>query len=104
MEHIYPNRFTHIAELCRMGANITLEGPCATIRGKTPLSGAPVVATDLRAGACLYLAALAAEGESLIQHVHHVDRGYENFNEKLRHIGASVQCENGGEGHAEKEI
>jgi UDP-N-acetylglucosamine 1-carboxyvinyltransferase len=101
-ENIYPDRFTHVDELRRMGADISMEGSRAVIRGVTQLSGAPVVIPDLRAGACLYLAALVANGESRIQGVHHVDRGYENFDEKLKQIGAVLQreevaCEDGCE-------
>ncbi|MDR2677688.1 MAG: UDP-N-acetylglucosamine 1-carboxyvinyltransferase [Puniceicoccales bacterium] len=92
-ENIYPNRFTHIGELQRMGANISTDGPQAIIRGATQLSGTSVIIPDLRAGACLYLAALIAKGESLIYGVHHVDRGYENFDEKLKQIGAVLQRE-----------
>ncbi|MDR0727647.1 MAG: UDP-N-acetylglucosamine 1-carboxyvinyltransferase [Puniceicoccales bacterium] len=92
-ENIYPNRFIHVDELRRMGANVSLKGPRAIIRGVTQLSGAQVVIPDLRAGACLYLAALVAKGESLIRGVHHVDRGYENFDEKLKKIGAVLQRE-----------
>jgi UDP-N-acetylglucosamine 1-carboxyvinyltransferase len=93
LENIYPNRFTHIDELRRMGANISMEGPRAIIRGITQLSGASALIPDLRAGACLYLAALVANGESLIRGVHHVDRGYENFDEKLKKIGAVLHRE-----------
>jgi UDP-N-acetylglucosamine 1-carboxyvinyltransferase len=90
-ERVYPGRFSHVAELERMGARILLEGSSAIVRGPTRLSGAPVTATDLRGGACLYLAALAAEGESSVYGTGHVDRGYENFEEKLRTLGAEVE-------------
>ncbi|MDR2030036.1 MAG: UDP-N-acetylglucosamine 1-carboxyvinyltransferase [Puniceicoccales bacterium] len=92
-ERVYPSRFSHVAELERMGGHILLEGPSAIVRGPTKLSGAPVTATELRGGACLYMAALAAEGESVIRGVEHVDRGYENFDAKLRSIGAVVERE-----------
>jgi UDP-N-acetylglucosamine 1-carboxyvinyltransferase len=99
-ERVYPQRFIYIGELCRMGAQIILEGASAIVKGKTPLSGAPVMAPDLRSGACLYLAALAARGESLIHRVYHVDRGYECLDEKLRAIGAVLQRETMANGTA----
>ncbi|MDR3117260.1 MAG: UDP-N-acetylglucosamine 1-carboxyvinyltransferase [Puniceicoccales bacterium] len=90
-ERVYPNRFAHVAELERMGAHILLEGSSAIVRGPTRLSGAPVTATELRGGACLYLAALAADGESTVYGAGHVARGYENFEGKLRALGAEVE-------------
>ena len=78
-ERIYPNRFMHVPELQRMGASISIEGPSAIIKGSTPLSGAPVMASDLRASAALVIAALAAEGTTWIQRIYHLDRGYERF-------------------------
>jgi UDP-N-acetylglucosamine 1-carboxyvinyltransferase len=104
VEHIYPNRFAHIVELQRMGAVISMDGPRAIIRGVTQLSGAKMVIPDLRAGACLYMAALLANGESLIHGVHHVDRGYENFDEKLKKIGAVLQREEVERTNGGKEI
>jgi UDP-N-acetylglucosamine 1-carboxyvinyltransferase len=90
-ERVYPHRFAHLGELERMGAAIALEGQSAIVKGPRKLTGARTVAADLRGGACLYLAALAAEGESTIQNVHHVDRGYEGFEEKLRSLGAVIE-------------
>jgi UDP-N-acetylglucosamine 1-carboxyvinyltransferase len=90
-ENIFENRFMHAQELVRMGANIKIEGSRAIIRGKTPLSAAAVLASDLRASASLVLAALVAEGESIIDRVYHIDRGYENIEEKLRGVGAQIR-------------
>jgi UDP-N-acetylglucosamine 1-carboxyvinyltransferase len=102
-ERIYPDRFMHIDELRRMGASISMEGSRAVIHGGVGLSGATVEISDLRAGACLYLAALVADGESLIRGVHHVDRGYENFDEKLKKLGAVLQREKvAGDDYREK--
>ncbi len=90
-ENIFENRFMHVSELARMGANIRVEGRTATVRGKTPLSSAAVMASDLRASASLVLAALVAEGETIIDRVYHIDRGYERIEEKLRGVGAQVK-------------
>ena len=90
-ENIFENRFMHAQELLRMGANIKIEGRRAVVRGKTPLSGAAVLASDLRASASLVLAALVAEGETIIDRVYHIDRGYENIEEKLRGVGAQIR-------------
>ena len=90
-ENIFENRFMHAQELQRMGANIKIEGSRAIVRGKTPLSGAAVQASDLRASASLVLAALVAEGETIIDRVYHIDRGYENIEEKLRGVGAQIR-------------
>jgi len=90
-ENIFENRFMHAQELLRMGANIEIEGSRAIVRGKTPLSGAAVQASDLRASASLVLAALVAEGETIIDRVYHIDRGYENIEEKLRGVGAQIR-------------
>lgn len=90
-ENIFENRFMHAQELLRMGANIKIEGSRAIVRGKTPLSGAAVLASDLRASASLVLAALVAEGETIIDRVYHIDRGYENIEEKLRSVGAQIR-------------
>ncbi|MGH9498477.1 MAG: UDP-N-acetylglucosamine 1-carboxyvinyltransferase [Terriglobales bacterium] len=90
-ENIFENRFMHAQELQRMGANIKIEGSRAIVRGKTPLSGAAVLASDLRASASLVLAALVAEGETIIDRVYHIDRGYENIEEKLRGVGAQIR-------------
>jgi UDP-N-acetylglucosamine 1-carboxyvinyltransferase len=90
-ENIFENRYMHAQELVRMGANIKIEGPRAVVRGVTPLSGAAVLASDLRASASLVLAALVAEGETIIDRVYHIDRGYERIEEKLRSVGAQIR-------------
>jgi len=90
-ETIFENRFQHVLELQRMGADIQLEGNTAIIKGIERLTAAPVMATDLRASAGLVLAGLAAEGETLVDRIYHVDRGYERIEEKLRQVGASIQ-------------
>jgi UDP-N-acetylglucosamine 1-carboxyvinyltransferase len=90
-ETIFENRFTHVPELCRMGADITVHGASAIVRGVPGLSGAPVMATDLRASVSLVLAGLAAEGETEITRVYHLDRGYERLEEKLSACGADVE-------------
>ncbi len=90
-ENIFENRFMHAQELVRMGANIRIEGARAVVRGQTPLSGAAVQASDLRASASLVLAALVAEGETIIDRVYHIDRGYERIEEKLRGVGAQIR-------------
>ena len=90
-ENIFENRFMHAQELVRMGANIKIEGRRAIVRGKTPLSAAAVLASDLRASASLVLAALVAEGETIIDRVYHIDRGYERIEEKLRGVGAQMK-------------
>jgi len=89
-ETIFENRFQHVLELQRMGADIHLEGHTAIIRGVDSLSAAPVMATDLRASAGLVLAGLAARGETLVDRIYHVDRGYERIEEKLRQLGATI--------------
>ena len=90
-ENIFENRFMHAQELVRMGANVKIEGRRAIVRGNTPLSGAAVLASDLRASASLVLAALVAEGETIIDRVYHIDRGYERIEEKLRGVGAEIR-------------
>jgi UDP-N-acetylglucosamine 1-carboxyvinyltransferase len=90
-ENIFENRFMHAQELLRMGANIKIEGRRAVVRGKTPLSAAAVLASDLRASASLVLAALVADGETIIDRVYHIDRGYEHIEEKLRAVGAQIK-------------
>jgi UDP-N-acetylglucosamine 1-carboxyvinyltransferase len=90
-ETIFENRFMHVAELRRMGANITVEGSAATVKGIKRLKGAPLMATDLRASASLVVAALAAEGETIIHRIYHLDRGYEKIEEKLPRIGAHIK-------------
>ena len=90
-ENIFENRFMHAQELVRMGANIKIEGRRAIVRGKTPLSAAAVLASDLRASASLVLAALVADGETIIDRVYHIDRGYEHIEEKLKGVGAEIR-------------
>jgi UDP-N-acetylglucosamine 1-carboxyvinyltransferase len=90
-ENIFENRYMHAQELVRMGANINIEGRCAVVRGKASLSGAAVLASDLRASASLVLAALVADGETIIDRVYHIDRGYERIEEKLRSVGAQIR-------------
>jgi len=89
-ETIFENRFMHVNELLRLGADIHIDGPRARVRGVERLSGAPVMATDLRASACLVLAGLVAEGETTINRVYHLDRGYEYIERKLSALGARV--------------
>ncbi|HHN64016.1 MAG TPA: UDP-N-acetylglucosamine 1-carboxyvinyltransferase [Nitrospirae bacterium] len=90
-ETIFENRFMHVAELKRMGADITIEGSIATVKGVKALKGAPVMATDLRASASLVLAGLAAEGETLVDRIYHLDRGYERLDDKLKTLGARIE-------------
>ncbi len=92
-EKVYPDRFMHIAELNRMGANILREGPHAIIQGVKQLSGAPVMASDLRASAALVLAGLVAKGKTDISRIYHLDRGYEKLEDKLSSLGASIKRE-----------
>ena len=91
VETVFENRFMHVHELQRMGANIELDGNTAVVRGVKKLNGAPVMATDLRASACLVLAGLIAEGETLIDRIYHIDRGYDCIDEKLALIGANIK-------------
>ncbi len=90
-ENIFENRFMHVQELVRMGANIKVDGSAATVRGPSPLSAAAVMCSDLRASASLVLAALVADGESILDRVYHMDRGYEHIEEKLQGVGAQIQ-------------
>jgi UDP-N-acetylglucosamine 1-carboxyvinyltransferase len=90
-ETIFENRFMHVNELLRLGADIQVEGHTAIVRGAERLSGAPVMATDLRASASLILAGLLAEGDTTIDRIYHLDRGYENIEEKLGALGASIR-------------
>jgi len=90
-ETIFENRYMHIGELLRMGADIRVEGRQAIVRGRTPLAGANVLASDLRASACLVLAGLAAEGETIVDRIYHLDRGYEKIEEKLKAVGADIR-------------
>jgi UDP-N-acetylglucosamine 1-carboxyvinyltransferase len=90
-ENIFENRFMHVQELNRMGANISVQGRTGTVRGKSPLQSAAVMCSDLRASASLVLAALVADGESILDRVYHMDRGYERIEEKLRGVGAQIR-------------
>jgi UDP-N-acetylglucosamine 1-carboxyvinyltransferase len=90
-ERIFESRFMHVSELARLGAEISIEGPSAIIKGGRPLSGAPVMASDLRASAALVLAGLAAQGTTQVNRIYHLDRGYEKIDEKLRHLGGRIR-------------
>ena len=90
-ESIFENRFMHVPELCRMGADINVHGSSAIIRGVPELSGAPLMATDLRASVSLVLAGLAAKGETIVNRVYHLDRGYERVEDKLAACGADIE-------------
>ncbi|WP_439534228.1 UDP-N-acetylglucosamine 1-carboxyvinyltransferase [Polymorphobacter sp.] len=90
-ETIFENRYMHVPELARMGADITVRGRSAVVRGTASLTGAPVMATDLRASMSLIIAGLAAEGETVVNRVYHLDRGYERLEEKLQAVGADIE-------------
>ena len=90
-ERIFESRFMHVSELSRLGADIEIEGPSAIVKGGRPLSGAPVMASDLRASAALVIAGLAAKGTTQVNRIYHLDRGYENMDGKLRSLGARIQ-------------
>jgi UDP-N-acetylglucosamine 1-carboxyvinyltransferase len=90
-ERIFESRFMHVSELCRLGADIEIEGPSAIVKGGKPLSGAPVMASDLRASAALVIAGLAARGTTQVNRVYHIDRGYEDIDGKLRKLGARIE-------------
>jgi UDP-N-acetylglucosamine 1-carboxyvinyltransferase len=90
-ETVFENRFMHAHELQRLGANIQLEGNTAVVQGVPQMSGAPIMATDLRASACLVLAGLVAKGDTIVDRVYHIDRGYENIEEKLGVLGAKIR-------------
>jgi UDP-N-acetylglucosamine 1-carboxyvinyltransferase len=90
-ETVFENRFMHVHELHRLGADIRLEGNTAIIQGVESMTGAPIMATDLRASACLVLAGLAATGDTTVDRVYHIDRGYENIEEKLSTLGAKIR-------------
>jgi UDP-N-acetylglucosamine 1-carboxyvinyltransferase len=90
-ETIFENRFMHVQELARFGARIKLDGEQATIEGVDRLKGAPVMATDLRASVSLVIAALAAEGETMVNRVYHLDRGFERLEDKLSACGAAIE-------------
>jgi UDP-N-acetylglucosamine 1-carboxyvinyltransferase len=91
VETIFENRYMHVQELRRMGADIDIDGHTAIVRGVPKLSGATVMATDLRASASLVIAGLAAEGETLVDRIYHLDRGYDQMEVKLRALGANIQ-------------
>jgi UDP-N-acetylglucosamine 1-carboxyvinyltransferase len=93
VEQVFENRFMHVPELQRLGADISVSGRSAHIRGVPRLMGAPVMATDLRASAGLIVAALAAEGDTVVNRVYHIDRGYERIEAKLRALGAEIERE-----------
>ena len=90
-ERIFESRFMHVSELARLGAEIEIEGPSAIVKGGKPLSGAPVMASDLRASAALVIAGLAAKGTTQVNRVYHLDRGYENIDGKLKQLGARIE-------------
>jgi UDP-N-acetylglucosamine 1-carboxyvinyltransferase len=92
-ERVFENRFMHVPELLRMGADISLSGRAAHVRGVPRLAGAQVMATDLRASAGLIVAALASEGDTVVHRVYHIDRGYERIEDKLRGLGAAIHRE-----------
>jgi UDP-N-acetylglucosamine 1-carboxyvinyltransferase len=94
-ERIFESRFMHVSELARLGADIAIEGPSAIVKGGRPLSGAPVMASDLRASAALVIAGLAARGVTQVNRVYHIDRGYENIDGKLRLLGARIERKEG---------
>lgn len=90
-ERIFENRFMHVPELCRLGADIAIEGPSCIVKGGQPLSGAPMMASDLRASAALVIAGLAVKGTTQVSRIYHLDRGYEKLDEKLKKLGARVE-------------
>jgi UDP-N-acetylglucosamine 1-carboxyvinyltransferase len=90
-ERIFESRFMHVSELARLGAEISIEGPSAIVKGGAKLSGAPVMASDLRASAALVIAGMAAQGATQVNRIYHLDRGYEKIDAKLRHLGARIQ-------------
>ena len=90
-ERIFESRFMHVSELARLGADIEIEGPSAIVKGGKPLSGAPVMASDLRASAALVIAGMAAKGTTQVNRIYHLDRGYEKMDEKLKKLGARIQ-------------
>ena len=91
VETIFENRFMHVQELRRLGAQIDVEGNTSVVRGVDHLEGATVMATDLRASACLVIAGLVAQGETVIDRIYHLDRGYEHIESKLSQLGANIR-------------
>ena len=91
VETVFENRFMHVQEMNRMGADIEVQGNTAICRGVESLTGAPVMATDLRASASLVIAGLAAEGDTTVDRIYHIDRGYECIEEKLQSLGATIR-------------
>jgi UDP-N-acetylglucosamine 1-carboxyvinyltransferase len=90
-ERIFESRFMHVSELARLGADVAIEGSSAIVRGGKPLSGAPVMASDLRASAALVIAGLVAKGTTQVKRIYHLDRGYEHLDEKLKKLGARIE-------------
>jgi UDP-N-acetylglucosamine 1-carboxyvinyltransferase len=90
-ETIFENRFMHVNELVRLGANIQIDGKVSVVQGVPKLSGATVMATDLRASASLVIAGLVAEGETIVDRIYHLDRGYDRMEAKLRNVGAQIE-------------
>ena len=90
-ESVFENRFMHVNELLRMGADVTIAGNSAVVQGVANLLGAPVMATDLRASACLVVAGLAARGDTVVSRIYHLDRGYEAIEKKLTALGAEIR-------------
>jgi UDP-N-acetylglucosamine 1-carboxyvinyltransferase len=90
-ERIFESRFMHVSELARLGAEVAIEGPSAIVKGGRKLSGAPVMASDLRASAALVIAGMAASGSTQVNRIYHLDRGYEKIDEKLRKLGARIK-------------
>ena len=90
-ERIFESRFMHVSELARLGTEIAIEGPSAIVKGGRPMSGAPIMASDLRASAALVIAGMVASGETLVNRIYHLDRGYENIDTKLKHLGARIE-------------
>ena len=90
-ETIFENRFMHVNELVRLGANIQIDGKVSVVQGVNQLSGATVMATDLRASASFVIAGLVAEGETIVDRIYHLDRGYDRMEDKLRKVGAQIE-------------
>ena len=90
-ERIFESRFMHVSELARLGADVAIEGPSAIVKGGRPLSGAPIMASDLRASAALVIAGLVAKGSTLVKRIYHLDRGYERIDDKLKKLGARIE-------------